>query len=281
MQIRTLPGVGVEFSNVDLRYLTDDEMTAVRKAYADHGVVFFRDQDLNEHEHIEFAERWGPININRFFKAHPDFPQIALVAKEAGQKENIGGGWHTDHSYDEEPAQGSVLVARILPKSGGDTWFASMYKAYETLDDDTKAELDGLSAIHSARHVFGSGPSTYYSQSDAGGDRIGNSAAADVLDDVVHPVVIRHPLSGKKALYVNPGFTIGIRGYTDERSKALLQRLFAHVMKPEHTYRFEWKPGSVAFWDNRSTWHWAVNDYHGQRRVMHRITIDGCGLEAA
>jgi taurine dioxygenase len=278
MQIETLPGVGAEITGVDLKNLTDAEFDAIRQAYADQGVIFFRDQDLTEDDHIAFAERWAPINVNRFFAAHPDYPQIAMVAKEKDQKDNIGGGWHTDHSYDVEPAMGSILVARELPERGGDTMFASMYRAYETLDDAMKKEIEGLQAVHSAKHIFGSGGQTYYNTTDAGGNRIGNTAAADVLADVTHPVVITHPLSGKKALYVNPAFTVKIVGKTDEQSAALLSRLYAHAMDKAHAYRFQWQPGSVAFWDNRSTWHWAMNDYHGHRRIMHRITLEGCAL---
>lgn len=278
MRIEAMPGVGAEITGVDLRKVTHGEMDAIKQAYAEHGVVFFRDQDLSEDDHIAFGERFAPININRFFAAHPAYPEIAMVAKEADQKDNIGGGWHTDHSYDVEPAMGSVLVARVLPETGGDTFFASMYRAYDTLDDATKAEIDGLSAVHSAKHIFGSQEQTYYKTTDAGGGRIGNAAAADVLEDVVHPVVITHPLSGKKALYVNPGFTVAIAGRSNEQGAELLARLFAHAMKQEHAYRFSWQPGSVAFWDNRSTWHWALNDYHGQRRIMHRITLEGCAL---
>jgi taurine dioxygenase len=278
MQVEAMPGVGAEITGVDLRHVTSAEMDAIKQAYAEYGVVFFRDQDLSEDDHIAFAERFAPINVNRFFAAHPDYPQIAMVAKEADQKDNIGGGWHTDHSYDVEPAMGSVLVARMLPETGGDTFFASMYRAYETLDDATRAEIEGLSAIHSAKHIFGSQKETYYNTTDAGGGRVGNSAVADALQDVVHPVVITHPLSGKKALYVNPGFTVGIVGKSKEQGTELLARLFAHAMKQEHAYRFSWKPGSVAFWDNRSTWHWALNDYQGQRRIMHRITLEGCAL---
>ncbi|KCZ90154.1 TauD/TfdA dioxygenase family protein [Hyphomonas jannaschiana] len=278
MQIETLPGVGAEITGIDLKNLSAVEFAAIRQAYADHGVIFFRDQDLSEEDHIAFAERWAPINVNRFFAAHPDYPQIAMVAKEKDQKDNIGGGWHTDHSYDVEPAMGSILVARELPESGGDTMFASMYRAYETLDDATKQEIDGLQAVHSAKHIFGSSGQTYYNTTDAGGNRIGNSAAADVLADVTHPVVIKHPLSGKKALYVNPAFTVKIVGKTDEQSQALLSRLYAHAMDKAHAYRFQWQPGSVAFWDNRSTWHWAMNDYHSHRRIMHRITLEGCAL---
>ena len=173
---------------------------------------------------------------------------------------------------------GSILVARVLPESGGDTMFASMYRAYETLDEATRKEIENLRAVHSAKHVFGSGENTYYKTTDAGGNRIGNAAAADVLTDVTHPVVITHPLSGKKALYVNPAFTVGIAGMDEEAGKELLTRLFAHAMDKGNAYRFQWQPGSVAFWDNRSTWHWALNDYHGHRRIMHRITLDGCAL---
>lgn len=278
MQISALPGAGAEITGVDVRQMTGPEFDRIRAAYAEHGVIFFRDQSLSEDDHIAFARRFGPININRFFQAHERYPEIALVLKEKEQKTNIGGGWHTDHSYDAEPAMGSVLVARQLPDEGGDTWFVSMYTAYETLDAATKKEIAGLRAVHSAKHIFGSGNDNFYKANRDTDGRIGNTAAADVLDDVVHPVVITHPLSGKKALYVNPAFTVRIAGYSDEASNALLMRLYAHAMNPAHAHRFKWKPGSVAFWDNRSTWHWAMNDYHGERRLMHRITIEGCAL---
>jgi len=274
-------GVGATLSDVDLAHLSDAEAATIRRALADHGVVFFRGQNLTEDDHIALAQKFGNININRFFAAHPKYPEIALVAKEPDQKDNIGGGWHTDHSYDREPALGSILVARELPKSGGDTMFASMYVAYDCLDDATKAEIENLNAVHSSKHIFGAGEDTYYKKTDAGGGRIGNTAAADVLEDVVHPVVITHPDSGKKALYVNPAFTVRFEGMTREESQPLLQKLFAHCFSGDFHHRFQWEPGSVVIWDNRATWHWAINDYHGQRRVMHRITIEGCPLEAA
>jgi len=280
LTITPLDGVGAEITGIDIKALTEGEFDAIHSAFADHGVIFFRDQDTTEEDHIAFAERFGDININRFFGAHPDYPQIAMVAKEPGDTDNIGGGWHTDHSYDEEPALGSILVARTLPESGGDTMFASMYAAYETLDDDLKAQIEGRNAVHSGRHIFGESADTHYNQSDAGGGaRIGNADVAESLKDPVHPVVITHPLSGKKALYVNPAFTVSFEGETKEESMPLMSKLFAHVFSSNdiHT-RFEWKPGSIAMWDNRSTWHWALNDYQGQRRIMHRITIEGCAL---
>jgi len=286
MQITAVEGLGAEITDVDIKSLSDAEFAAIEDAFAEHGVIFFRDQDTTETDHIAFAERFGDINVNRFFAAHPDYPQIALVAKEPDQKDNIGGGWHTDHSYDHEPALGSVLVARELPESGGDTMFASMYKAYESLPDDLKARIAGRSAIHSGKHIFGEGPDSYYKTSDVGEHdegtgRIGNADVAATLVDPEHPIVITHPLSGKKALYVNPAFTREIVGISKEESEELLSDLYTHVFTGhDFHHRFKWEPGSIAMWDNRSTWHWALNDYQGQRRIMHRITIEGCALDA-
>lgn len=279
LTVTPLDGVGAEITGIDLRVLTGAEFGQIEAAFAEHGVIFFRDQTLSEDDHIAFAERWGEININRFFAAHPHHPEIALVAKEPDQKDNIGGGWHTDHSYDLEPALGSILVARQLPKTGGDTLFASMYRAYETLSGDMQTRLEGLRAVHSGKHIFGEGPQTYYKKTDAGGGRIGNAGAAAGLADPEHPVVITHPLSGRKALYVNPAFTRSIVGLGQDESDALLAELFAHVFKgAAFHHRFVWQPGSIAMWDNRASWHWALNNYQGQRRVMHRITIEGCAL---
>jgi taurine dioxygenase len=286
MNITPVQGVGAEITDIDIKHLSASEFAEIHAAFAEHGVIFFRDQETNEDDHIAFAERFGEININRFFAAHPKYPQIALVAKEPDQKDNIGGGWHTDHSYDHEPALGSVLVARELPKSGGDTMFASMYKAYETLPEALKQKIVGRKAVHSGKHIFGEGPDSFYNQSDAGTheegtNRIGNAAVAELLRDPEHPMVISHPLSGKKALYVNPAFTREIVGMEKAESDELLSDLYTHVFRgSEFHHRFEWRPGSIAMWDNRSSWHWALNDYHGQRRVMHRITIEGCGLAA-
>lgn len=279
IRVRELDPVGAEITGVDLGNLDDADFDVIRRTFADHGVVFFRDQAIDEAQHIAFARRLGPININRFFAPHPRFPEIALVVKEAHQKDNIGGGWHTDHSYDAEPALGSVLVARELPPAGGATAFASMMAAHDGLPDALRHRIEGLRAVHSARHVFGSRADAYEADRETRQDgRIGNAAAADVLDDVVHPVVITHPLSGRRAIYVNPGFTTRIVGLSDDESRALLQELYAHCADPRFHTVFEWEPGSIALWDNRSTWHYAHNDYHGHRREMHRITIEGCAL---
>ena len=265
-------GVGAFVGDVDLARLeSDSDVARLRAALGDHGVLFFRDQVLAPEQHIAFAERFADINVNRFFAAVDGYPQIAEVRKEADQQTNIGGGWHTDHSYDEIPALGSILLARETPPHGGDTLFASMYGAYDSLSEGLKETLSGMKALHSSRHVFGRGG--YNDANVDGKGRIGNPDAA--LQDSIHPVVIRHPISGRKALYVNPGFTLQFDGWTADESAPLLQYLYRQAARPEHTYRFTWAPGSIAFWDNRATWHYAVNDYHGARRLMHRITVEG------
>lgn len=261
-------GCGAEVLGVDLRQLTNSQMEAVRQAYADHGVIFFRDQTLTPDDHIAFARRWGDIVVNRFFPQSEN-ELIAEVRKEKEQTTNIGGGWHTDHSYDVEPAMGSVLVARDLPEEGGDTLFANMYAAYDALSPGMKKTLETMRAVHSNAHVFGA--ASVYKATDQGTRLKGEN----LVSDAVHPVVITHPLSGRKALYVNPGFTIRFEDWTLMESRPLLDYLTAHATRPEFTCRFRWSPGSVAFWDNRATWHYAANDYHGHHRLMHRITIAG------
>ncbi len=269
-------GVGAFVNDIDLRTVEAAEAAAIRLALGRHGVLFFRGQELDPDAQIAFARKIGEININRFFKPTDTHPEVATVLKEPDQKNNIGGGWHTDHSYDEEPALGSILVAVETPPYGGDTLFASTCAAWETLSDGMKKMLSGLRAVHSSRHVFGKEAADANAEIQA--EHYGNAGAA--TQDSVHPVVIRHPISGQPSLYVNPGFTLRFDGWTDAESKPMLDYLYAHVAKPEHTYRFQWQPGSVAFWDNRASWHYALNDYHGHRRLMHRITLEGEALAA-
>ena len=270
------PAVGAEVHGVDLRSeLSNAELAEIRQAFHDYGVIFFRDQPLSPEQHLAFARRWGEINVNRFFKHVEGFPEIAEVRKEPDQRENIGSQWHTDHSYDIAPAMGSMLLAIEVPKVGGDTLFASMYRAYDALSDGMKRMLEGLRAVHSSRHVFGA--DRYSKDTDVAG-RLGNPELA--TQDAVHPVIIRHPETGRKSLYVNRTFTVRFDGWTEEESRPLLEFLYAHASQPEFTCRFRWREHSMAFWDNRAVWHLALNDYHGHRRLMHRITIEGVPLEA-
>ena len=275
MNIEPLGAVGAEVAGVDVRNLSEDQFAELRAAFQQHGALFFRDQSLTPEAHIDFAERWGAININRFFQPVPDYPQIAQVLKEPNQTINIGGGWHTDHSYDQIPAMGSILYALDIPASGGDTMFAGMGAAYDALSDTFKELLAPLRAVHSSRHVFGADSP----HKKAMGERLGNAELA--TQDAVHPVVIGHPDSGRPLLYVNPGFTRRIAGMTEPESQALLQFLYKHAMQDEFHTRFRWQKDSLAMWDNRATWHYALNDYQGQRRHLHRITIQGEPLQAA
>ncbi|MFT5354403.1 MAG: taurine dioxygenase [Polyangiales bacterium] len=271
-------GVGIEISDVDLRTVDDDTFATIRALFIEHGLVFFRGQELSEDDHIALATRFGTINVNRFFPKNQTRPEIALVAKEPGQRSNTGGVWHTDHSYDVDPALGSILVARELPPSGGDTWFVSMYDAFEGLPEGMKSKLRGMNAVHSSKHVFG-GKGALLRRIIRSDETVYNPELADEMDDVVHPVVIKHPLSGREALYVNPGFTIRFEDRSLLRSLPLLAYLYWHATRSHRVAKFKWEPGSVAFWDNRATWHFAKNDYAGHRRLMHRITLEGCAIE--
>jgi alpha-ketoglutarate-dependent taurine dioxygenase len=277
-EVRPTSGaLGAELLGIDLAHALDAEAVAhIQQALNEHSVIFFRDQRLTPDQHIAFAERMGTININRFFKTAPNCPQIAVVRKEAVQKTNIGGGWHTDHSYDQIPALGSILLAREIPRRGGDTMFACMAQAYDALSEGLKRTLKGLRAVHSSRHVFGV---ESHQANPERKDRLVNAELA--TQDAVHPVVIRHPETGRHTLYVNPLFTTHFERWTARESKPLLDFLYQHAASPEFQTRFRWEEGSIAFWDNRATWHYALNDYQGERRLMHRITLDGLPLEAA
>ena len=273
--VRPVSGaLGAEIHDVDLASEIDGAVwDGLRAAIAVHGVIFFRDQELTPEQHIAMAEQFAPININRFFGHVEGYPQIAEVRKEPEQKSNIGGGWHTDHSYDLAPAFGSILLAREVPDQGGDTQFADMALAFDRLSEGLKTTLKSLRAVHSSRHVFGKAAG----RPDDLSSRIGNPEEA--TQDAIHPMIIRHPESGREVLYVNPGFTLRIDGWTEEESKPLLSYLYEHAKRPEFTCRFRWAKGSIAFWDNRRTWHLAINDYHGGRRLMHRITLEGVPLD--
>jgi len=235
-----------------------------------------RKQSITPDDHLAFARQWGEINVNRFFKAFDTHPEIAIVLKEADQTGAIGEKWHTDHAYDREPALGSILHAIELPPYGGDTVFCSMAAAYDELSDQFKTMLKGLKAWNSSRHVFGT---TQANAETTKSGRIGNADAA--TQDSLHPVVIKHPLSGRKGLYVNPQFTTHIDGLKKSESDAILKMLYEHCQKPEFQCRVRWQEGDITMWDNRATWHKAINDYHGYRRYMHRVTVEGCALESA
>jgi len=261
--------LGAEISGVDLaKELSDDTVAAIRRAWLDHLVIFFRDQDLSPPQFLAFARRFGTPIEYPFVKGLDEFPEIIPVLKLEQERVNFGGIWHSDTAYLDVPPMASMLVAREVPPAGGDTLFANMYAAYETLSDGMKRVLEGLVAINSSANA---------DVSRTREDRIKDSARSGAREEYVaaHPVVRVHPETGRRALYVNVAHTVRFEGMTLEESVPILDYLYRHQVRPELTCRFRWRPGSLAFWDNRCAQHNAVNDYAGFQRLMHRVTLAG------
>jgi taurine dioxygenase len=267
MEIRRLAGaLGAEILGVDLSRLHEEKVDRIRKAFLEHQVVFFRDQRLTPAQFMAFAERIGEPIEYPFVKPIDGFPKIIEVKKLEHERQNFGGIWHSDTTYLERPPMGSMLLALEVPPHGGDTEFASQYLAYEALSEGMKKLLEGLVGVNAS------------SKADATRTREDRmKEKGEKPEDLVaeHPVVRTHPETGRQALYVNVGHTVRFRGMTEEESAPLLEFLFRHQVRPEFTCRFRWRTGSLAFWDNRCTQHNPINDYHGHRRVMHRITLAG------
>jgi taurine dioxygenase len=270
LDIRPLSGaVGAEIFGVDLaQELDDDTVAAIRRAWLDHLVIFFRDQDLPPAKLLGLARRFGQPIEYPFVKGIDGFPEITPVIKLEHERVNFGGLWHSDTTYLEQPPMGTMLVAREVPPYGGDTLFANMYLAYESLSPGMRRLLDGLVAVNSSAKA-----DTTKTREDRMRDGARNDARAEYVAE--HPVVRTHPETGRKALYVNGGHTIRFKDMTEEESAPLLRFLFAHQTRPEFTCRFQWEVGSLALWDNRCAQHNPINDYHGFRRIMHRVTLPG------
>ncbi|HEX2543850.1 MAG TPA: TauD/TfdA family dioxygenase [Ramlibacter sp.] len=266
---RIAGALGAEIHGIDLAAgLTPGEAAAVRQVLLEHQVIFLRDQPLDAAQYLRFAQAMGEPIEYPFVKGLPGYPVIIEVKKLEHERSNFGGIWHSDTTYLEQPPMGSMLLAREVPPHGGDTLFASQYLAYEALSEGMRKLLAPLRAINSSAKA---------DVSKTREDRIASDGRAEARKDYVatHPVVRTHPETGRKALYVNVAHTVRFDGMTEEESAPLLQFLYQHQVKPEFTCRFSWQPGSLAFWDNRCVQHNPVNDYHGHRRVMHRITLAG------
>jgi taurine dioxygenase len=260
--------IGAEVRGVDLRQpLAPEVQRRIERALADHLVLFFREQHLTPGQHLAFARGFGrldPAPFGRKDEAHPEITVLDQVRPKGQGADN----WHTDNTFMPEPPMGSVLRAIELPKVGGDTCFASMYAAWDALSPAMQGFLEGLRAVHDLTKTL------------ARAIRDGNAPGADLArmqadwPPVEHPVARRHPVTGRKALFVNGNFTTRLVGLTAEESDAILRMLFEHVRSPDFQCRFRWEPGSIAFWDNRCVQHYGVPDY-GERRLMHRVTLAG------
>jgi taurine dioxygenase len=270
LKIEPLAGaIGAEISGVDLAgEVDDDTIAAIRRAWLDHLVIFFRGQDLPPARLLAFARRFGEPIEYPFVKGLDGFPEVTPVVKLEDERVNFGGLWHSDTAYLDIPPMGTMLVAREVPPHGGDTLFANMYLAYESLSPGMRRLLDGLVAVNSSAKA---------DVSKTREDRMRDTAREDAPTEyeALHPVVRTHPETSRRALYVNGGHTVRFRDMPEEESAPLLGFLFAHQTRPEFTCRFRWEVGSLAFWDNRCAQHNPINDYHGFRRVMHRMTLAG------
>lgn len=269
IDIRPVAGaLGAEIHGVDLAADLDEETVAtLRKAFLEHQVVFFRDQQLSPDRFMTLARHFGTPVEYPFVTGIDGFPQIIQVAKLEHETVNFGGIWHSDTTYLEEPPMGTMLVAREVPPYGGDTLFANQYLAYETLSAGLKQTLEGLVGVSSSAKA---------DVSKTREDRIKSNPGAKVQDYLArHPVVRTHPETGRRALFINTAHTARFEGWTEAESAGLLAFLHAHQTRPEFTCRFRWEVGSLAFWDNRCALHNPINDYHGHRRIMHRITLKG------
>jgi taurine dioxygenase len=268
LEITRIGGViGAEIHGVDLaRPLPDGAVAAIRQVLLDHLVVFFRDQHLTSAQYSAFARRIGTPIEYPFVPGIDGFPEITPVIKRPDQTINFGGVWHSDTTYLPQPPMATLLLARELPATGGDTLFANQYLAYETLSDGMKAILAGLRGVSRSDKAEASRTRE---------DRARNVTTPKAVLTAEHPAVRTHPETGRKALFVNIAHTARFAGLTEDESLPLLSFLWRHQSRPDFTCRFTWTPGALALWDNRCAQHLAVNDYQGQRREMHRITLAG------
>jgi taurine dioxygenase len=279
---RTVPfdaPLGAVIEGIDLsRPIADDVFAQLRAAYAAHSVLVFPDQRLEPEAHIRFSRGFGKLAVHVVAKyLLPGHPEIFRVSNIVENGQRIGGSgefWHTDLSYVAEPSRGSLLYAVEVPTAPdgtvlGDTQFASTAAAYEALAPELKERLDGLVGIHRFGDI--------YAQVSKGRDGAAALTAEQKArtPDVMHPVVVRHPESGRRSLFVNQGFTVGIVGMTDDESAPLLRTLFDHMTQPRFTYTHRWRLGDLVMWDNWATVHRAMGGYTAaQRRLMHRTTLD-------
>jgi taurine dioxygenase len=270
IEVRPLSAaIGAEIHGVDLsRELPEETIAEIRRAWLEHAVIFFRNQPLTPAQFMGLAQRFGQPVEYPFLKGIAGFPEITPVIKLEHETVNFGGVWHSDTTYLEQPPMGTMLLAREVPPAGGDTLFANQYLAYETLTAGMRGLLDSLTAISSSAKA---------DVTRTREDRLKADGRVDPQRQYVaeHPVVRTHPETGRKALYVNVAHTVRFKDMTEAESAPLLEFLYRHQSKPEFTCRFPWAVGSIAFWDNRAAQHYPINDYHGHRRVMHRITLAG------
>lgn len=273
IEVKPISGsMGAEIAGVDLGgSLSNETIDEVHRAFLEHQMIYFRKQKLTPSSQVAIARHFGKPAIYPFLKGLDGQPEVHEIIKTETDTKNFGGGWHSDTAYKERPDMGTLLYALEVPPYGGDTLYANMYAAYEALSPGMKRLIDGLVAVNNSDKLYPGGRTANLQKLGGMGAAV---KAAPVLE-AEHPVVRTHPETGRKALYVNGAHTLRLRDMTVEESKPLIDFLAAHAVRPEFTCRLRWETGTLAVWDNRCTQHCALNDYQGQRRHMHRVTLEG------
>jgi len=262
------PTIGAEVGGIDLREpVGPDAVKALRDALLKWKVLFFRDQDITTEQHLAFARLFGELEIHPFAPHKPGYPEVLAIHHGPGNR-GRENAWHSDVTWRAEPSLGSILRAIEIPPVGGDTLFADMYAAYEGLTDAVKGKIEGRKAIHDFTHFRRGMRKRGKSEAEI-------EAFNKEYPEVEHPIVRTHPETGRKGIYVNVGFTLRIVGLEKDESDSLLRHLYAQASIPEYQCRFRWQKNSIAFWDNRSTQHYAASDYYPAVRRMERVTIVG------
>jgi taurine dioxygenase len=275
IEVKRIAGaMGAEIEGADLSQPLDDATFAeIHRAWLENNVIFFRDQKLTPQQYLRFAKRWGDIHLHPYMKGMADNPEIFEIIKTETETKNFGNRWHTDQQFCAEPAKATMLYAIETPDAGGDTMFANLYLAYESLSDGMKQMLAKLKTFNMGDRKYG-GKSRAERYASGGDTMAGRVAPPPQEMNAVHPLIRTHPETGRKALYIG-SHSDRFDGLTKEESEPLRKFLMHHARRPEFTCRFRWRPGSLALWDNRCSQHYALNDYHGERRHMLRITIKG------
>lgn len=270
IEVQPISGVlGAEVSGVDLGDPSGESLDAIHRAFLDHHVLVFRDQELSPTQQLAFGRHFGELDTHPFVHGNSEHPEVLDVVTEPDDRFNFGGGWHTDVTFLPEPDLGSILYAVEVPPHGGDTLFANQHAAHDALSATMQHLLAGLTAVHTA------GPQ-YAADGQSTKSKAMRTKDADLAEATVeHPVIRTHPETGRKGLYVNGAFCTGISGMRGDESRVLLEFLFKHATKERFTCRVGWRPRTLTMWDNRSVMHYALHDYRGHRRVMRRITVQG------
>jgi taurine dioxygenase len=259
--------LGAEIRGVDLSQSLSDSLFAdINQAFLDYQVIYFPEQKLTHQQYYNFAECFGPLRDYMFADGIDGFPYITEIVKTETETESFGSFWHSDSAYLDLPPKITMLYARQVPPKGGDTLFSDMYAAYQDLSEGMKAALDQLKAVNSAS-VVPRGEDIY--------EAVKSKNSNQYTQQAIHPVIRTHDETGRKSIYVNHIHTLEIEGMTREESMPILNYLYDLVQKPEYSFRLNWEVDTLTMWDNRCTQHYALNDYHGHRRVMHRIIVEG------